>query len=126
MVEGLAAGDRWVIEGAYPEVLEVVIPRAALAVFLDLPRRVTIPRLVLRPLRPRDRAKGDLPRGMHHVADRDNLSWAWHWAERDRPTVLKAVAAFSAGGGETTVLRSPGEVARWLEGATASSSSQPS
>ena len=116
VVAGLAAGDRWLIEGGYPEVLDIALARAQLAVLLDLPRRVTIPRLVLRPLRPRDRGRGDLPRGMHHVVDRDNLSWAWRWPTSDRPGILAALADFP---GEQAILRSPRAVRTWLRCATA-------
>lgn len=119
VVTGLAGAERWIIEGGYPEVLDVVVARAELAVLLDLPRRVTLPRLLLRPLRPGDRRKGDLPRGMHHVADRENLSWAWHWPDRDRATALQAVASIAAAGGEAAVLRNPAEVRRWLREARA-------
>lgn len=110
VVAGLAAGDRWVIEGGYPEVLDQVLTRAQLAVLLDLPRRVTLPRLLLRPLRPGDRRRGDLPRGMHHVVDRENLAWAWRWPAGDRVRVLAALDRFP---GEAVILRSPREVRRW-------------
>lgn len=119
VVSGLAQDDRWVIEGGYPEVLDLLLARAELVVLLDLPRRVTLPRLVLRPVRWRDRNKGDLPRGMHHVADRDNLTWAWRWPAQHRDAALAAVSSFAAGGGETAVLRSPAEVRRWLAASTA-------
>lgn len=115
VVTGLAAGDRWVIEGGYPELLDVALPRAQLAVFLDLPRWRTLPRLVLRPLRRRDRGLGDLPRGLHHVVDRENLGWAWHWSHRDRPGVLAALDGFE---GEVVVLRSPAAIRRWRRGQT--------
>lgn len=111
VVGGLAAEERWVIEGGYPEVLDIVLARARLAVLLDLPRRVTLPRLVLRPVRIWERGRGDLPRGMHHVADRENLAWAWHWPDRDRPRVMEALEGFP---GETVVLRSARAVRRWL------------
>lgn len=110
VVEGLAGGDRWVIEGGYPEILDILLERAQLAVLLDLPRRVTIPRLLIRPFRRRDRHRGDLPRGLRHVVDGENMGWAWHWAERDRPAVLAALGSFS---GETVLLRSPRAVRRW-------------
>jgi hypothetical protein len=116
VVAGLAAGDRWVIEGGYPEVLDLILARAGMAVVLDLPRRVTIPRLLLRPLRPRDRNRGDLPRGMHHVVDRENLSWAWHWPDRERAAILTALATYP---GERVVLGSPRAISRWLRQATA-------
>ena len=108
VVAGLAAGERWVIEGAYPEVVDLALPRAQLAVFLELPRWVTLPRLVLRPLR---RPPGvDLPRGLEHVVDRENLGWAWRWPEQQRPAVVAALHAFA---GEAVVLRSRRAVRRW-------------
>ena len=125
VVEGLAAAERWVVEGGYPEVLDLLLARAQLAVLLDLPRRVTLRRLVLRPLRRRDRGRGDLPRGMHHVVDRENLAWAWHWPDRDRPRALDALDAFRAAGGEVAVLRSVREVRAWLEAATADEARPP-
>lgn len=115
VVAGLADGERWIIEGGYPEVLDLVLARADLAVVLDLPRRVTLPRLLLRPVRPRDRGQGDLPRGMHHVIDRENLSWAWHWTDRDRKSTLDTVDDFAAHGGQVAVLESRAMVRRWLE-----------
>lgn len=114
VVEGLVSGNRWVIEGGYPEVLDVLLDRAQLAVLLDLPRWRTLPRLVLRPVRPRDRDRGDLPRGMRHVADRENLAWAWRWPEWHRAATEDALQAFAAAGGDVAVLRSPAAVRRWL------------
>ena len=115
VVAGLAEADRWVIEGNYPEVLDLVLARAQLAVVLDLPRWITLTRLVLRPLRPGDRNRGYLPRGMRHVVDRENLAWAWRWPERERPGILAALDAFS---GQTVVLRSPRAIRGWLRRAT--------
>ncbi len=114
VVAGLAAGDRWVIEGGYPEVLDLLLERAELAILLDLPRRATLPRLLLRPLRRRDRDRGDLPRGLRHTVDRDNLSWAWHWPDRARPQALEALAR---SGAAPVVLGSRRAVRRWLAGA---------
>jgi adenylate kinase family enzyme len=111
VVAGLATDERWVIEGGYPEVLDLVLARAQLAVVLDLPQWVILPRLVLRPLRFWERGRGDLPRGLHHVVDRENLSWARHWPDRDRPKVMEALEGFS---GQTVVLRSPRAVRTWL------------
>lgn len=43
-----AAGDRWVIDGNYDEIRDLVWPRADLVVVLDLPRRVVMRQLVTR------------------------------------------------------------------------------
>ena len=51
-VEPLVAQDAWVVDGAYRGKLgDLVLERADTVVWLDLPRRVWLPRLVLRTLR---------------------------------------------------------------------------
>jgi len=51
-VEPLVAGDAWVIDGSYQSKLgHLVLEAADTVVWLDLPRRVWLPRLVLRTLR---------------------------------------------------------------------------
>jgi len=51
-VEPIVAGDAWVIDGSYRGKLgDLVLERADTVVWLDLPRRVWLPRLVLRTLR---------------------------------------------------------------------------
>jgi adenylate kinase family enzyme len=48
-VEPLVAGDAWVIDGSYRSKLgDLVLARADTVVWLDLPRRVWLPRLVRR------------------------------------------------------------------------------
>jgi adenylate kinase family enzyme len=48
----LLAGDRWVVDGNYRRrVGDLVLPRAELVVWLDLPVRVWLPRLAWRTLR---------------------------------------------------------------------------
>ena len=48
-VEPLVAGDRWVVDGSYRSKLgDLVLERADVVVWLDLPRRVWLPRLVRR------------------------------------------------------------------------------
>jgi hypothetical protein len=51
-VEPLVAGEGWVIDGAYRSKLgDLVLERADTVVWLDLPRRVWLPRLVARTAR---------------------------------------------------------------------------
>ncbi len=50
-VARLAAGDTWVIDGNYASVLDVVWQRADTVVWLDLPRHVTMRRIIWRTLR---------------------------------------------------------------------------
>ena len=51
-VEPIVAGHRWVVDGSYRGKLgDLVLERADTVVWLDLPRRVWLPRLVARTLR---------------------------------------------------------------------------
>jgi shikimate kinase len=51
-VEPIVAGDRWVIDGSYRSKLgDLVLERADTVVWLDLPRRVWLPRLLRRTAR---------------------------------------------------------------------------
>ena len=50
-VAAAASGERWVIDGNYSKVRDVVWARADTVVWLDLPRRVVMRRLVWRTLR---------------------------------------------------------------------------
>ncbi|HEX3290615.1 MAG TPA: hypothetical protein VHR46_04415 [Gaiella sp.] len=51
-VEPIVAGERWVIDGSYQSKLgHLVLARADTVVWLDLPRRVWLPRLVGRTIR---------------------------------------------------------------------------
>jgi adenylate kinase family enzyme len=50
-VAAFAAGDTWVIDGNYTSVLDLVWRRADTVVWLDLPRRLVMRRLVWRTLR---------------------------------------------------------------------------
>ncbi len=51
-VEPIVAGDAWVVDGAYRSKLgDLVLERADTIVWLDLPRRVWLPRLLRRTMR---------------------------------------------------------------------------
>jgi adenylate kinase family enzyme len=51
-VEPLVSGDAWVIDGSYRGKLgDLVLERSDTVVWLDLPRRIWLPRLLLRTLR---------------------------------------------------------------------------
>lgn len=65
LVSELVAGDRWVIDGIYPPKLGDLVPRSAdTVVWLDLPIRVWLPRLLRRTVR-RMRTGEELWHGNH-------------------------------------------------------------
>jgi len=90
-VEPLVAGPAWVVDGAYRGKLgDLVLARADTVLWLDLPRRVWLPRLLLRTLR-RVMLREELWNGNRETLrgvlwDRDALiPFAWrHFPDRRR------------------------------------------
>jgi adenylate kinase family enzyme len=84
-VAAAAAGDGWVIDGNYSVVQAIVWRRADTVIWLDLPRRTVMRRIVWRTLR-RLASGGELWNGNRErwrnlfTCDPDEsvISWAWH------------------------------------------------
>jgi len=83
-VAAFTAGDRWVVDGNYSKVLDVVWPRADTVVWLDPPRHRIMRRIVLRTLR-RVFSRAELwngnrePWGNLFRVDPEKSVVAWAW-----------------------------------------------
>ncbi|MDQ3151749.1 MAG: AAA family ATPase [Actinomycetota bacterium] len=121
-VRALVAGPRWVVEWQYGVARPLLLARADTLVWLDLPRRVVLARVVLRTVRRRLRRielwNGNLePPLWTFFTERDHIvRWSW----RTHPAVARRVhAALSREHGDrvhVVRLRSRREVAAWVEG----------
>jgi len=114
-VEPIVAGDAWVVDGAYRAKLgDLVLRNADLVVWLDLPARVWLPRLIRRTVRRMIRREelwnGNRETVRNVVFSRDSLLWysLRNYPRRRRlyPTELAPY--------EVVRLRTPKEVAQWL------------
>ena len=118
LVEPLVAEDEWVVDGAYRGKLgDLVLERADLVVWLDLPLRVWLPRLLRRTVRRVVRREelwnGNRETLRNVLFSRDSLilySLRSHF--RHRRTYPAQLARYTV-----VRLRSPREVERWLENA---------
>jgi Shikimate kinase len=118
-VAPLVEGGAWVIDGTYRGKLgDLVLEAADTVVWLDLPRRVWLPRLVLRTLR-RIALREELWNGNREtlrgaVAGRNSLvAFALHAAPRRRQRYPSELARF-----RVARLRSPGEVDAFVRSAS--------
>jgi adenylate kinase family enzyme len=98
-VAAVVAGERWVIDGNYSKVRDIVWARADTVVWLDLPRRVVMRRLVWRTLR-RVAGRAELWNGNREhwrnlfTWDRQEsvISWGWHTYGSNRARYAAAAA----------------------------------
>jgi adenylate kinase family enzyme len=109
------AGERWIVDGNFLdfERREERFDRADTVIFLDLPRRTYLRRVLWRRVRDRRRRRPDLPEGADESVDLGLLRWIWSYGRTDRPRVMALLAGLDP---EVTVhhLRAPAEVSRYL------------
>ena len=116
LVEPLLAEPSWVVDGSYRGKLgNLVFEHADLVIWLDLPARVWLPRLIRRTLRrvvTREELWGGNRESLRNVLfSRDSLLlFALRNYPRRRRLYPSELAAF-----DVVRLRSPREVERWLE-----------
>ena len=114
-VAAIVAGDVWVLDTAYSAWLDLVLPRVELIVALDLPRRVSLWRLVRRTLH-RARTKQPVCNGnvetWRNLVSRDGiLAWHFHSFANKR----RRIEQWERDGRPVVRLRSAREVAHWLQ-----------
>ena len=118
-VEAAIAGERWVVDGNYAQVRDLVWARVDTVVWLDYPLATILGRYLRRTLRRLGRREqlwgGNRERLAMHLLSRDSLLWwiltTYRRRRREYPPLLAARP-------EITVvrLRSPAEAGRWLSG----------
>lgn len=114
VIRKAARADAWVIEGDFLGSEPTGrFERADTVVFLDLPRRTCLRRIVWRRLRDARRSRADLPAGCREGLDRAFVRWVWRFPVDSRPAVLELLRRLPA---HVAVhqLRSPREVRAFL------------
>lgn len=97
-VEGLCAGDSWVMDGNYSGTLDVRLEACDTVILLDLPRLVCLQRVVKRSLMYRGASRPDMGEGCHEQLNKDFLLfllWVWNYPRRSRQKVLERLGALS-------------------------------
>ncbi|MGH3226837.1 MAG: hypothetical protein ACRDPY_50540 [Streptosporangiaceae bacterium] len=120
-VAAVASGSSWVIDGSYSTVRDIVWARADTVVWLDLPKRTVMRRVIWRTLR---RAAGRVElwngnrerwRNFFTWDDQESvIAWAWHTHDSRRERYATELADPSAGHLRVVRLRGPRAVRRFL------------
>jgi adenylate kinase family enzyme len=121
VVARVVAGDRWVVEGNYHQVRDLVWARSELIVVLDLPRWTVMRQILGRTVR-RGITRSELWNGNRESlgnlvstdADRNVVLWSWRTLDRyhaELPAEVRAGAPHA----RLVVLRNRQEIARFVE-----------
>lgn len=111
VVAGVARRERWITDGNYGGTLDLRLAAADTVLFLDLPRRVTVPSVLRRWWRHRGQAvqAPACPERWSWTF----LRWVWNYRRDSRPRVLAALAEH-ARHADVVTLRSRADVRRYL------------
>jgi adenylate kinase family enzyme len=131
-VAAVVAGERWVIDGNYSQVRDLVWARADTVVWLDLPRRTVMRRIVWRSFR-RVAGRAELWNGNRErwgnlfTLDKEEsvIAWAWQTHAANRVKFEAAMADPANGHLRFVRLTSPAAVRRFLRSAGPSPSPSP-
>jgi adenylate kinase family enzyme len=107
----VVARDRWIADGNYGRTLDLRLAAADTVLFLDMPRRITIPSIVWRWLR--NRGTPVQAPGCPERVSWEFLRWVWNYRRDSRPRVLAALAAH-AGDATVITLRSRADVKEFV------------
>ena len=128
-VASVVAGERWVIDGNYSKVRDLVWGRADTVVWLDLPRRTVMRRIIWRSFR-RAAGRVELWNGNRErwrnlfTLDKEEsvISWAWQTHAANRVKYEAAMADPGNGHLRFVRLARPAAVRRFLRAASRSAS----
>src|SRR5437867_3822782 len=92
-VQEIARGDAWIMDGNYGGTLEPRLEACDTVVFLDVPRRVCLLRVLRRQLRHLGRVRPELAPGCPERISLQFLAWIWTYPSRRRGRILERLAA---------------------------------
>jgi adenylate kinase family enzyme len=122
-VAALAAAEEWITEYGYSMARPLVLPRAELLVWLDLPRgavmRQIVPRTVVRRVRRQVLWNGNVEPPFRTVLTDPDHIVRWAWRTHGEPAVRVAQVRERRPELPVVRLRSRREVQRWLAGPVA-------
>lgn len=108
--------ESWIIDGNFLSTVDEDgrVRRADTVIFLDLPRILSLTRVLWRWLRDRNRRRADLPERSDESFDPEGMRWIWNYRCQDRPEVLELLAGLAD---DVTVhhLRSRSDVRKLLD-----------
>jgi adenylate kinase family enzyme len=112
VVESLIAQPRWVMDGNYGGTLDIRLAACDTVIFLDLPRHVSLWRILKRRVRYLRRVRPDIAPGCPEQLTWEFVRWVWTYPKRRRGKILERLRALQ--GRQVVILSSSREVRHFL------------
>lgn len=87
-VAELLAGESWIMDGNFGGTREMRMQAADTIIFLDLPRRVCLYRILKRTVKYYGRSRPDMTEGCNEKLDIKFIGWVWNYKNRSRKRLL--------------------------------------
>lgn len=87
-VADMLEGERWIMDGNFGGTREMRMQAADTIIFLDLPRRVCLYRILKRTLKYYGRSRPDMAEGCLERLDLEFVMWVWNYKHRSRKRLL--------------------------------------
>ena len=114
-MDALLTADRWVMDGNYGGSLEQRLAACDTVVFLDLPRRVCLWRILLRRVKHHRSSRPDIAAGCPERLTWDFVRWVWLYPIQRKPKILQRLSALRSSQ-RVFVLRSAAEIEAFFFG----------
>ncbi len=87
----LLQGESWILDGNYGGTLDLRLKAADTVIFLDLPRRTCLRRVLVRSLRFHGQIRADSAPGCPDRLSWSFLKWVWSYPAKSRPAILRGL-----------------------------------
>ncbi len=112
-VEGLLKGDSWILDGNFGGSREIRMKACDTIIFMDIPRRICLYRILKRSLIYRNKTRPDMAEGCYERFDLDFVMWVWRYPGRAREHILEQFERFRDK--DIIVLKTKSEISEFLQ-----------
>lgn len=111
-VAELLAGESWIMDGNFGGTREMRMEAADTIIFLDLPRRVCLYRILKRTLKYYGKSRPDMTEGCNERLDLEFIGWVWNYNNRSRKRLLAELD--SIGDQRVIILKNQRQISEYL------------
>lgn len=113
IVEELLSRDSWVMDGNFGGTREMRMAASDTIIFLDIPRRICLYRILKRVVVYRGKTRPDMAEGCKEKFDLEFVQWVWNYPNRSRRSLLEEIEKFKDK--KIVILRSTNDTESFLE-----------